>query len=212
MPSNTPDTSDTPAPQDKPFSAACERNRDPILAVLREHLPAAGTVLEIGCGTGQHAVHFARHLPHLTWQCSDQADWLPGARLWLAEAALSNTPEPLVLDVAAGPWPEARYEAIYSANTVHYMPWPTAEAWFARLPGLLQPGGRFVLYGPFNDDGAFTSEGNASLDAWLKTVNPAFGIRDRAVVQARLASQGLTLLADLAMPANNRCLVWRKAT
>lgn len=199
----------SPSPPEKPFSPACERNRAPILAVLREHLPAAGTVLEIGCGTGQHAVHFAAHLPHLTWQCSDQADWLPGARMWLAEAALPNTPEPLVLDVAAGPWPAQRFEAVYSANTVHYMPWPVAEAWFARLPGLLTPGGRFVLYGPFNEDGAFTSEGNASLDAWLKTVHPDYGIRDRAVVQDRLQAQGFTLLADLAMPANNRCLVWQ---
>lgn len=204
----TPATQATTAPGPKPFAPACERNRDPILAVLREHLGDARSVLEIGSGTGQHAVYFAQHLPHLCWQCADRPDYLPGIRAWLAEAALPNTPQAIELDVVCGPWPTQRFDAVFSANTVHYMPWAATQAWFAQLGQVLQPGARLVIYGPFNEEGRFTSASNAEFDAWLKTLDPAFGLRDEAAVDALAAAQGWRLLASLAMPANNRCLVW----
>ncbi|WP_290869873.1 DUF938 domain-containing protein [Aquabacterium sp.] len=196
---------------DKPFSPACERNREPILAVLRTHLGEARTVLEVGSGTGQHAVHFAAHLPDLTWQCADRADYLPGIRAWLAEAALPNTPEPLLLDVVSGPWPGQRFDAVFSANTVHYMPWEAAQAWFASMNQVVHSGSRLIVYGPFNEGGRFTSQSNAEFDLWLKGLDPSFGLRDVAAVDALAAAQGWRLVADLPMPANNRCLVWHRA-
>ena len=121
---------------DKPYSPACDRNRDPILAVLREHFADRRRVLEIGSGTGQHAVHFAAALPHLVWQTSERAQNLPGLRLWLDEAALPNTPPPLALDVNAA-WPQARFDAVFSANTLHIMSWADVVAMFRALPGVL---------------------------------------------------------------------------
>jgi SAM-dependent methyltransferase len=196
---------------DKPYSAACERNREPILAVLRDFFADRRRVLEIGSGTGQHAVHFAAALPQLVWQASDRAENLPGIGRWLAEAALPNTPAPLPLDAAAGPWPAARFDAVFSANTLHIMSWPEVEACFAALPAATEPGAKLAIYGPFNVGGAFTSESNAAFDAALKARSPAMGLRDVAAVDALAAAAGFALQADLAMPANNRLRLWRRA-
>ena len=195
---------------DKPDAPSCARNREPILAVLREHFADRRSVLEIGSGTGQHAVFFAAALPHLAWQASDRADNLPGIRSWLAEAALPNTPEAIELDVA-GDWPARRYDAVFSANTLHIMAWPEVEALFARLPAVMAPGARLAIYGAFNYGGRFSSESNAAFDAWLKARGPQQGIRDFEAVDALAAAAGLALVADRAMPSNNRCLVWRAA-
>ncbi|MCL4184545.1 MAG: DUF938 domain-containing protein, partial [Burkholderiaceae bacterium] len=124
---------------EKPFSAASERNREPILAVLREWFVDRKHVLEIGSGTGQHAVHFAAALPKLRWQTSDVADNLPGIRLWLKEAALPNTPAPIAFDVN-GPAPDGEYDAVFSANTLHIMGWKEVERLFAALPKLTKLG------------------------------------------------------------------------
>lgn len=194
---------------DKPFSAACERNRDPILAALRPHFADRRHVLEIGSGTGQHAVHFAAALPHLVWQTSDRAEWLPGVRLWLAEAGLPNTPPPLELDVR-GPWPGGRFDAVFSANTLHIMGWPEVEALFASLPAVLADDARLTIYGPFNYGGCFTSPSNAAFDASLRADDPKRGIRDFEAVDALARGIGFELVEDLAMPANNRCLSWRR--
>lgn len=194
---------------DKPFSAACERNRAPILAALRPHFADRRHVLEIGSGTGQHAVHFAAALPHLVWQTSDRAEWLPGVRLWLAEAGLPNTPPPLELDVL-GPWPGERFDAIFSANTLHIMGWPEVEALFAGLPTVLADDARLTIYGPFNYGGRFTSPSNAAFDAGLRADDPKRGIRDFEAVDALARGIGFELVEDLAMPANNRCLSWRR--
>lgn len=194
---------------DKPFSAACERNRAPILAALRLHFADRRHVLEIGSGTGQHAVHFAAALPHLVWQTSDRAEWLPGVRLWLAEAGLPNTPPPLELDVR-GPWPSERFDAIFSANTLHIMGWPEVEALFAGLPAVLADDARLTIYGPFNYGGRFTSPSNAAFDAGLRADDPKRGIRDFEAVDALARGIGFELVEDLAMPANNRCLSWRR--
>ncbi|KGM54036.1 methylase [Lysobacter daejeonensis GH1-9] len=195
---------------DKPNAPSCERNRDPILAVLQPRLAAARRVLEIGSGTGQHAVHFAAAMPWLQWQCSDRAENLPGIAMWLDDAALANTPAALQLDVATGPWPTPSFDAVFSANTLHIMGWPEVQAFFAGVSRVLADGGLLVVYGPFNYGGEYTSDSNRAFDAWLLARDPRSAIRDAEAVDALAASVGLVLEEDLAMPANNRCRVWRK--
>lgn len=196
---------------DKPFAPACERNREPILAVLRERFADRRRVLEIGSGTGQHAVHFAAAMPWLVWQCSDRAEFLPGIRMWLDEAGLANTPPPQQLDVAHGAWPAGGFDAVFSANTLHIMGWVEVEAFFAGVGRMFEcDGGTLVVYGPFNHDGAYSSDSNRDFDAWLKARDPASGIRDDAAVDALALRAGLVLVDDVAMPANNRCRTWRR--
>jgi cyclopropane fatty-acyl-phospholipid synthase-like methyltransferase len=195
---------------EKPYAPACDRNRDPIVVVLREHFADRRSVLEIGSGTGQHAVYFAAALPHLVWQASDRIENLPGIRLWLAERALPNTPPPLTLEVNQPVWPASRFDAAFSANTLHIMSWQAVERLFARLPDVLTDDARLVVYGPFNYAGRFTSDSNAAFDASLKTHAPHMGIRDFEAVDALARSAGFRLVEDRAMPANNRCLIWRR--
>lgn len=196
----------------KPYSPACERNRDPILAVLREHFAGRQHVLEIGSGTGQHAVHFAAAMPWLVWQASDRAENLPGIQAWLDDAGLSNTPPALALDVMAA-WPAITTDAVFTANTLHIMDRTAVQAFFAGCGRLLAgvPGGTLVAYGPFNQGGTFSSDSNRDFDAWLKARDPDSGIRDSEWVDALARAAGLVLVADAAMPANNRCRVWRRA-
>ena len=204
---------------DKPYSPACERNREPILALLRVHFADRRRVLEVGSGTGQHAVHFAAAMPWLVWQCSDRREYLPGIRSWLDEARLSNPPAPVDLDVARGPWPGTargqrqpdRFDAAYSANTLHIMSWREVEAFFAGLGHALADDAKLAVYGPFNYNGAFTSDSNAAFDASLKARDPAMGIRDFAAVDALAHAIGLRLVQDAPMPANNRLLLWHRA-
>ncbi|MFA5591636.1 MAG: DUF938 domain-containing protein [Lysobacteraceae bacterium] len=194
---------------EKPHSPACERNREPILAVLREHFAARRQVLEIGSGTGQHAVFFAAAMPWLQWQASDRAEYLPGTRAWLDDARLPNTPAPLELDVLAA-WPALDVDAVFSANTLHIMGWDGVQALFEGVGKLLADSGdTLIVYGPFNYGGAYTSDSNRQFDAWLKARDPRSGIRDFEAVDALAEAAGLRLLADIEMPANNRCLVWR---
>jgi SAM-dependent methyltransferase len=194
----------------KPFSPASERNRDPILEVLRRHFVHVREVLEIGSGTGQHAAHFAAAMPWLSWQCSDRADYLPGIRAWLEEAALPNTPLPVELDVAQGPWPARTFDAAFSANTLHIMGWPEVEACFACLDKVLTPDAVLAVYGPFNYGGKFTSDSNRMFDASLKARDERMGIRDAEAVDDLARTIGLRLVDDVGMPANNRCRVWRR--
>ena len=197
---------------DKPFSPACERNRDPILAVLRERFADRRHVLEIGSGTGQHAVHFAAALPHLVWQASDVADHLSGIRLWLDEAALANTPAPLPLDVN-GALPTGSFgsfDGVFSANTLHIMSWPEVQCFFAHLPSVMRANALLTIYGPFKRAGQFSSESNAQFDAQLRQSHPQRGIRDVEAVDALATVARLTLVEDRAMPANNRCITWRR--
>lgn len=194
---------------EKPHAAACARNREPILEVLRDHFADRRTLLEIGSGTGQHAIFFAAELPHLTWQASDCAENLPGIQAWLDEAALPNTPAPLTLDVNAA-WPATRFDAVFSANILHIMSWREVERLFACLPGAMAGDFKLVVYGPFNYGGRFTSESNAAFDAWLKQGGAHQGLRDFEAVDALAAQAGLKLIEDRAMPSNNRCLVWHR--
>jgi len=194
---------------DKPFSEACERNRDPILEALRDALVGCHSVLEVGSGTGQHAVHFAAALPHLVWQTSELPVNHAGIHAWLDEAQLPNVRPPLVLDVA-GVWPAGPYDAVFTANTLHIIAWRRVEQFFAGVAGVLAAGGSLAVYGPFNYDGAFTSDSNARFDLWLKERYPEGGIRDFEQVCALARTHGLVLERDIAMPANNRILLWRR--
>jgi SAM-dependent methyltransferase len=194
----------------KPFSAACENNKRPIVAVLRGYLNAPARVLEIGSGTGQHAVYFGAQLPHVTWQTADLPVNHAGIQAWLDEAALDNVLPPLALDVDGADWPSTRFDAVFSANTVHIMHWPSVCRMIAGVGRLLGPTGRFFLYGPFNYDGRHTSESNARFDLSLKAADPGMGIRDFEAVRDEAAGVGLALERDHAMPANNRLLVWRR--
>ena len=196
---------------EKPYSEACERNRDPILGVLRSAFAAATQVLEIGAGTGQHAVHFAAALPRLQWQPTDRAGHLPGIAAWRDAAQLSNLQAPLALDVDAEDWPVATVDAVFSANTLHIMGWLSVCNFFRGVGRVLQPGGVLAVYGPFNYCGQYTASSNARFDEWLKARDPASGIRDFEAVCALAQAQGLRLQDDHAMPANNRLLVWRRA-
>ena len=205
------------------FSPACERNREPILAVLRRHFAGRRHVLEIGSGTGQHAVHFATAMPWLVWQCSDVAYHLPGIRSWLDEAGLASTPAPIELQAVVAPTPglaplpalpraedgSRGFDAVFSANTLHIMGWPEVHALFAGLPEVLADDATVAIYGPFNYGGAYTSDSNRDFDGWLKARDAQSGIRDFEAVDALARGIGLRPVDDIAMPANNRCLVWR---
>ena len=195
---------------DKPFSPSCERNKDPILAQLRKLLAAPARVLEIGSGTGQHAVHFATHLPDIIWQSSDVADNLPGISYWIDATPLPNLRPPQELDVLADCWPEDKFDAVFSANTAHIMCWAAVEAMFSGVHKILSLNGPLLLYGPFNYDGQFTSEGNRQLDSWARETFPGAGLRDFEKIRELAASHGLAFEADNPMPANNRLLVFRQ--
>lgn len=194
----------------KLYSTACERNRDPILQILRGVLANAGRVLEIGSGTGQHAVYFGAALPHLSWQTSDLPQNHPSIQAWIAEAGLSNVLPPIALDTAAGPWPSQSFDAVFTANTCHIMAWDEVVAMFAGIARVLRPGGAVCIYGPFNYGGRFTSDSNARFDASLRERAAHMGLRDFEAMDALARGHGLELAADHAMPANNRLLVWIK--
>jgi cyclopropane fatty-acyl-phospholipid synthase-like methyltransferase len=193
----------------KPFSPASERNQAPILEVLRPHFVSCRRVLEIGSGTGQHAVYLARALPSTIWQTSDVQAALPGLRMWLDEAALPNLPPPLELDVN-GDWPQARFDAVFTANTLHIMGWPEVERLFASLDRVLEPTAMLAAYGPFNYGGQFTSPSNAAFDEWLKRQSALSGVRDFEAVDALARAVRFELVDDHAMPANNRLLIWAR--
>ena len=194
----------------KPYAEACERNRAPILAVLRVAFADTASVLEIGSGTGQHAVYFGAELPHLTWQASELQENHAGILAWLAAAQLPNVLPPLELDVNRTDWPQRRHDAVFTCNTLHIVAWSAVERMFAGIARALPVNGVLAVYGPITYDGRYTSASNAQFDAWLKARDPASGIRDFANVDALARSYGFALERDVAMPANNRTLVWRR--
>jgi SAM-dependent methyltransferase len=197
-----------------PFSEACERNKGPILEVLRRHLATTqGVVLEVGAGTGQHAVHMARHLPGLTWQPTEQAMHLAMLSARISLEKVPNLLLPLELDVAQTEWPCGRddIDAVFTANTFHIMSWSQVQAFFRGAGQVLRADGLLLVYGPFRYAGQFTSHSNHTFDDALRARDPASGIRDFEAVNELAAAQGLLLLEDAAMPANNQTLVWRRA-
>lgn len=194
----------------KPYSEACDRNGAPILAVIQPLLSGCRALLEIGSGTGQHAVYFAERMPHLLWHTSDREENHAGIRSWLAEAGAANLRSPLSLDVSQSSWPTPAVDAVFSANTAHIMHWDEVEAMFAGVGRLLPDGGMFLLYGPFNYNHAYTSESNERFDGWLKARDPLSGIRDFEDVDRLARRAKMALRDDFAMPANNRLLHWQK--
>jgi cyclopropane fatty-acyl-phospholipid synthase-like methyltransferase len=194
----------------KPYSEACERNREPILGVLRQWLVMPGSVLEIGAGTGQHAVYFAEHLPHLTWTASDREENLHGIEQWIREAGLANLRGPVRLDVMDPHWPVISVDYVYTANTAHIMSWTEVEAMFEGVGKVLVPKGLFCLYGPVNRDGNYTSESNREFDEMLRARDPVMGIRDDQALIRLSRRCGLNYIADNSMPAKNRLLIWSK--
>ena len=191
-----------------PFSQACENNKAPILEILRRIFGESEHVLEIGSGTAQHAHYFAPLLPHLIWQTSDVEENLADIKRWLNTCEVEQ-PKPLLLNMLNPVWPD-NYDAVFSANTAHIMSWSLTEKMIRHVGENLPEDGKFVLYGPFNYDGAFTSESNERFEQWLKSVSLERGIRDFEKVNACAQNAGMELLEDNAMPANNRTLVWKK--
>ena len=193
-----------------PFSPAAENNKQAILEVLATAFADVRHVLEIGSGTGQHAVYFSQHLPHVTWTPSDLAPALTGIRARLAQEGGEAIADPLLLDLSNANWPVQTVDAIFSANVVHIVSWPLVEALFEGLGRVLEAGGMLCLYGPYKYNDQYTTESNANFDLWLKDRDPQSGIKDFEAVNALALAQGLHLVQDHAMPANNQLLVWRR--
>ncbi len=192
------------------ISEACERNKGPILQILADAFASCHAVLEIGSGTGQHAVHFATHLPHLSWQPSDRQDYLPGLRERIAREGPTNLLPAIELDVREQPWKVAPVDAVFTANTLHIMGWDAVEDFFRGVGTVLSAPGVLCVYGPFRYGGHYTSPSNAEFDQYLKARDPVSGIRDFEDVNTLAGRQGLLLSADHRMPANNQLIVWQK--
>jgi cyclopropane fatty-acyl-phospholipid synthase-like methyltransferase len=193
-----------------PFSEACERNKEPILAVLRDCFADRAHVLEIGSGTGQHAVHFTRQLKHLTWHPTEQLNYVPDLAARIQSEDVFNLRPATVLDVRQSIWPVRSVDAVFTANTLHIMSWPSALAMFRGIDAVLTPGGVMCIYGPFRYDGRYTSDSNRDFDRSLQDRDPASGLRDIQDVTKAAQPYGLTLRADHDLPAFNRLLVFAK--
>jgi hypothetical protein len=190
---------------EKPFSPSCERNKDPILSSIRTLLINRKSVLEVGSGTGQHAVYFAKEMPWLTWQCSELQENLGGLEMWLTEAALSNLPPPINLDVSNSLL-RPQFDVIYTANTLHIMSIEQVVDFFKLIGKWAGSVKDVLIYGPFNYAGEYTSTSNAQFDSWLKNRDPVSGIRDFEWIIDLATQNHLTLESDVEMPANNRLL------
>ena len=195
----------------KPFSDACEENKRPIIDVLKNYFSGTPDVLEIGSGTGQHAVHFAEHLPDTLWHCSDVACYHNGIRAWLQDYSGTNIKGPYELDVSQTEWPIPSVAGVFSANTTHIMSWLNVQQLFAGVGTILNAQGYFCLYGPFNYQGQYTSDSNANFDRYLQQRDPLSGLRDFDELQKLAIAAGLSFVHDHEMPVNNRILVWQKA-
>ncbi|MCH8537916.1 MAG: class I SAM-dependent methyltransferase [Alkalimonas sp.] len=193
-------------PADLPYSQACENNKKPILSVIKPAFARCKRVLEVGSGTGQHAVYFASELPHLLWQCSDQPAYLPDLQRRLQHQAASNLPAALPLDIRQSDWSEPAADGVFSANTLHIMAWPVVQRFFQRLDSLAARQAELCIYGPFNYQGEFTSQSNHQFHLSLQQRDPAMGIRDQEAIVELASAIGFQLQADHSMPANNRLL------
>ncbi|MBN3727750.1 DUF938 domain-containing protein [Burkholderia sp. Ac-20379] len=198
-------------PPERLHAPAAERNREPILAVLREVLPAQGTVLEIASGSGQHAVHFAAALPHLEWQPTDpDPAALASIAAWAADAALPNLRAPRQLDVRADRWPLDAADAVVCINMIHIAPWEAACALIAGAARVLDGGGVLLLYGPYRRNGEHTAPSNAAFDAQLRRRDPSWGVRDLEAVTELAQAAGFEPERVVEMPANNLCVAFRR--
>ena len=193
----------------KPFAESAEQNKGPILGVLRAWFTEPGSVLEVGSGTGQHAVHFAAAMPHLVWQPTEVAGRIEGIEAWRRDAGLANLRPARVLE-AAGVWPAERYDYAFTANTAHIMHWPEVLASLAGVARALHRGGLFAMYGPFARGGRHTALSNLEFDRSLRRMDPGMGVRDIDDLLREALPLGLQLLETVAMPADNFTLIWRR--
>jgi SAM-dependent methyltransferase len=190
---------------------AVERNRDPILAVLRPQLDGVRAVLEIASGSGGHVVHFARALPGIVFHPTDpDAASRASIDAWVAETGLANVRPAIALDVTAQPWPAIEAQAVICINMIHISPWEATLGLMRGAASVLKPGGLLFLYGPYRRDGAHTAESNAAFDRSLRERNPAWGIRDLEAVAAAAQAQGFGAPVVVAMPANNLSVIFRR--
>ena len=189
-----------------PLSEACERNKGPIIEVLRRAFADRKQVLEIGSGTGQHAVHFAAQLPHLTWHPTEQLKYLSDLVARIKQEGGANLRAPAVLDVKQAIWPLRSADAVFTANTLHIMSWAEVSDLFRGLGETLSAGGVLCIYGPFRYDGRYTSDSNRDFDRMLQERDPLSGLRDIQAVTALAAQYGIALKTDHDLPANNRLL------
>ena len=194
---------------EKQFSQACENNKQPISAVLKNYLNEAGQLIEIGSGTGQHAAHCAPLFPHIQWQPTDLAANLASIEAWRQDTGVDNLRPAIELDIRQPPVIDTRFNYLYSANTLHIMAWETVEDLFRQMGAWLLPGALVFFYGPFKYQGQFTTESNAQFDLWLKSNGAHQGVRDFEAIETLANAMGLQLLEDVAMPANNQLLIWR---
>jgi len=202
-------SSDVPSHPGLPWCAASQRNRVPILAALRPRLVRVGRLLEIGAGSGQHAVYLARAFPGLQWLPTDRREVLPGLQGRIDAEGPANLQPARALDVLLDPWPQGPFDAAYSANTAHIMPWPAVCATLAGLGRCLAPDAQFFLYGPFNVGGDYTAPSNRAFDVDLRARDPSMGLRDVDALETEAARHQLILEERVTMPANNLLLVFR---
>jgi len=193
------------------FSESSEQNKNVIYETIKPFLFDAEQVLEIGSGTGQHAIHFASMVPGLVWQASDLAENLRTINAWINDSRLPNLPEPIELDVSSR-WINKTFDLVYSANTFHIMNHDQVEQCLLRCTACLRTGGYLIIYGPFNYDGKYTSASNEQFDSWLKSRDPLSGIKHFEWINQLASESGLQLVSDNAMPANNRILIWQYET
>ena len=200
------------------FSEACERNKGPLLAVLERWLPRPARVLEVGSGSGQHAVHFTRQLTQLEWHPTELEPNLPGLQERISTEGQAQPAEgsrlhhATALDVSKGPWPDGPFDAVFSANTAHIMPATSVPDLLAGAARVLREGGLLLLYGPFSDGGKHTAPSNEAFDAYLRSINPAMGVRDADWITGLAGDLQLEPVSDVVMPANNRTLIFRRAS
>ena len=193
-----------------PFGQACEKNKEPILKVLKEYISDQESLLEIAGGTGQHGEFFAKSFPNIVWQTSDLPDAVTDLNLRISEANLQNLPRALTLDVNDPNWNVKKYELLFTANSLHIMSEESVENFFSRIPDALQQSALVFIYGPFKYDGKFTTESNAEFDEWLKEKDRRSGIRDFEVISELAISAGFSFVADVQMPSNNQLLVFSR--
>ena len=193
-----------------PFSAACERNKDPILEILRIRLAGRAQVLEIGSGTGQHAAYFARALDHLIWHPTEQLAYLADLAERVKLEGTHNLRVPTLLDVLQAVWPVRSVDAVFTANTLHIMSWAEVTALFRGVGNVLAPGGVLCIYGPFRYAGRYTSDSNREFDRMLQERDPESGLRDIEAITPLAGQYGLRLDVDHDLPANNRLLIYTR--
>lgn len=193
------------------FSPSCERNQQPIFEQLDKLLVDSRKMLEIGSGSGQHALFFANQFPLLRWQPTELAMNHEALQINLAAGSVGNILAPKVVDVCQPDWGVEPVDVVFTANTLHIMGWAQVKCFFSGVGASLEHGGQLIVYGPFRYAGEYTSASNAEFDMWLQQRDPDSGIRDFLAVNALAEAEGLRLTADVTMPANNQLLVWQKS-